>query len=174
MFHVLIVDGMTVRVYETTPTGNTLHEFAAFHNPVAHQHERELVTSRPGRVVNRAAGFRQSFDPKVTAKEYQTQRWLKLVGVQLQLLLANRRSDAVILVASPRILAELRRHLPAKVRALIHAEFARDLVHLPQNVLAQRLQPTVRAAARRALRSQPVSRPSLARRSRPRISAAPT
>lgn len=110
----------------------------------------------------------------MTAKQYQTQRWLKLVGVQVQLLLANRRGDAVILVASPRIRAELYRHLPARVRALIHAELARDLVHLPQNVLAQRLQPTVRAAARRALRLQPVSRPLPARRGRSRVSASPT
>lgn len=173
MFHVLIADGMTVRVYETNPTADALHELAVFHNRVAHQHERDLVTSRPGRVVNRAAGIRQSYDPKVTAKQYQTQRWLKLVGVQLQLLLASQRSDAVILVASPRLLAELRRHLPARVRALIHAEFARDLVHLPQNVLAQRLQPTVRAAARSALRSQPVYRRLPARRGRSRMSTSP-
>jgi protein required for attachment to host cells len=167
MFHVLIAGNETVRVYETSPTGGALHELAVFHNQVAHQHERDLVASRPGRVVNRAAGIRQAYDPKVTEKQHQTQRWLKLVGVQLQLLLARARSDALILVASPRMLAELRRHLPVRVRALIHAELARDLAHLPKNMLAQRLQPTLRAAARSALRSQPVYRRLPARRGGP-------
>jgi protein required for attachment to host cells len=173
MFHVIVADSQTVRVFETNSTGSTLDELLVFRNEAAHQHERDLVTARPGRVVNRAAGVPQSFDPKVSAKRILTQRWLKGVGTQLQSFLASRRSEAAILVAAPRMLADLRRHLPNRVRALIRAELARDLMHQPVIVLRKRVQSAVRTAARSTLKFQPVYRGSPGRSSRPRIAALP-
>lgn len=169
MFHVIVADSHAVRVFETNSSGAALEELVVFHNRSANQHERDLVTARPGRVINRAAGIRQSFEPKVSAKQYLTLRWLKVTSLQLQAFLAARGSEAVILVAAPRLLAELRRHLPGGVRALIRAELARDLMHQPIIALQKRLQPSVREAARSVLRSRPVYRRLSARSRRPRI-----
>ena len=147
MLHVVVADNSTVRVYETIALGSALVAIAAFHNPVG-KHERDMVTSRPGQVINRAAGIPQSYEPKVSARQQLTQRWLKLVGAQLQLLLTGHKSAGMILVAAPRLLAEFRRQLPTRTRALILGQLARDLTHHPVSVLTKRVQPAMRAAAR--------------------------
>lgn len=170
MLHAIVADSQTLRVFETSLTDSTLNEIASFDNQVGNQHERDLVASRPGRVVNRAAGIRQSFEPKVSAKQTLTQRWLKVVALQLQPLLEGRDSRAVILVAAPRMLADLRRHLPASVRALICTEVPRDLMHQPILELQRRLQPAVRAASG-SLRSRPIRRRLSGRSARMRKSA---
>lgn len=46
---------------------------------------------------------------------------------------------AVILVAAPRALAELRKAVPASVQNLVVAEIAKDLVNLPIAVIEKRL-----------------------------------
>jgi protein required for attachment to host cells len=152
MFHVIVADGHAVRVFETDSKGAVLYELVVYRSQVG-RHERDLVAARPGRVINRAAGIRQTFDPKVSAKQRLTQRWMKLVGLQLEPFLASRGSEGVILVAGPRMLADLRRLLPAETRARIRAEIARDLAHQPKVALRKRLQPVVRAAARSVLQS---------------------
>lgn len=146
MFHVLLVDSHAVRVFETDPKGETLDELVVYHNQTG-KHERDVVTARPGRVVNRAAGICQSFEPKVSARQNLTQRWLKAVGLELQSFLASHDSEGLILVAGPRMLANLRRLLPSAVRTLIRADIAHDLIHQPVIALRERLQPVVRAAA---------------------------
>jgi protein required for attachment to host cells len=146
MFHVIVADSHAVRVFETGAKGERLDELVVYRNQ-AGKHERDVVTARPGRVVNRAAGIRQSFEPKVSARQYLMQRWLKAVGLGLPSFLASHDSEGLILVAGPRMLANLRRFLPSAVTTRIRAEIPHDLIHQPVIALRKRLQPVVRAAA---------------------------
>ena len=148
MFLAILADNQTLRVIEVAPIGMALREVAEFRNRAAACHERDLVTARPGRVFNRAAGTRQAYEPKTSAKQTLTRRWLKAVGVQVQSLLSERGVQALILVAAPRMLAEMRRALPASVLTQVRAQLARDLIHQPNMILRKRLQPCVRAAMR--------------------------
>lgn len=58
MFHAIVADGHAMRVFETDARGAALDELVMYRNQ-AGSHERDLVTARPGRVMNRAAIMRR-------------------------------------------------------------------------------------------------------------------
>jgi protein required for attachment to host cells len=148
MFHVIVADAKTVRVFESEAENRGLGELAVFHNPDAKAHERDLVADRPGRIASSANKARQAYAPKASARQYALERWLKLIGAQLRSLLAARRSEGVALVAAPRLLAQLRDALPARVSDLPRVELSRDLAKQPLASLERRTQPTLRELRR--------------------------
>ena len=153
MIHAIVADARTVRVFEGSPPGRALAEVAVFRNQAGGHHERDLVSDRPGRVVNSASGARQAYEPKVRASQHVMQRWLRAIGPSLEDLLEVRSSESLVLVASPRMLAQLRKALPVAVRKRVTGEVRLDLAQQPLGELKKRLQPALRAAAIKALRT---------------------
>ena len=70
MFHVIVADAKTVRVFESEAENRGLGELAVFHNPDAKAHERDLVADRPGRIASSANKARQAYAPKASARQY--------------------------------------------------------------------------------------------------------
>lgn len=165
MIHVLTVDGSVARLYEVTGARPPLKEIVDFGNSVARLYERDLVSSPPGRAANRAAGVHQAFEPLVSAKRHATQQWLRGMG-QLLATLIDKRSGGLILVASPRLLADLRQLLPSQVKKRIVSEYGRNLSGLPRRELAERLAATITAAQRRIAQPQVLQAVARARRLR--------
>jgi protein required for attachment to host cells len=159
MIHVLVADTRTVRMLEGS-TSSTLAEVVTYRNPAFARHERDLVSDRPGRVINAAGRIPQTYEPKVSAKKHSMATWLKSIGAPLQKVVEGRNSDGLVLVAAPRTLAQLRKSLPAALRKRIVAELALDLAGQPLSALRKRLQPTFRGAARKRSQAEPVYRGS--------------
>jgi protein required for attachment to host cells len=153
MIHAIVADARTVRVFEGSPPGRALAEVAVFRNQADGHHERDLVSDRPGRVVNSASGARQAYEPKVLASQRVMQTWLRTIGPSLRALLEGRSNESVVLVASPRMLAQLRRALPAAVSKRVAGELRLDLAQQPLGQLKKRLQPAMRAAGIKAVRA---------------------
>ena len=55
MIHALVADTRTIRVFEASPPGRTLAEFAVF-DAAAGRHERDLFSDRPGASSMRQPG----------------------------------------------------------------------------------------------------------------------
>lgn len=153
MIHAIVADSRTVRVFEGSPPGRALAEVAVFRNRAGGHHERDLVSDRPGRVVNSASGARQAYEPKVRASQHVMQNWLRSIGPSLKALLEARSNESVVLVASPRMLAQLRKALPAAVSKRVRGELRLDLAQQPLGELKKRLQPALRTAAIKSLRA---------------------
>lgn len=147
MIHAIVADARTVRVFEGSPPSRALAEVAVFRNKAAGHHERDLVSDRPGRVINRASGAHQAYEPKLRASQVVMQSWLRAIGPSLKGLLEARSNDSLVLVASPRMLAQLRKALPVAVSKRVTGELSLDLVQQPLGELKKRLQPAMRAAA---------------------------
>lgn len=153
MIHAIVADARTVRVFEGSPPSRALAEVAVFRNRAAGHHERDLVSDRPGRVVNSASGARQAYEPKIRASQHAMQSWLRAIGPSLGALLEARSNESIVLVASPRTLAQLRKALPAAVSKRVTGELPLDLAQQPLGELKKRLQPALRAAATKAVRA---------------------
>lgn len=147
MIHVLTADGSIARLYEVSGEKRVLREIADFGNSIAALHERDLVTSRPGRASNRASGSRQAYEAS-SEKQLLTHRWLAGVAQSLQPLLASRDCQCLILVASPRLLSEFRALLPKSLQKKVLVEHSRNLAGLPLSTLNVRLRPAVLSAVR--------------------------
>ena len=150
MMHAIVADSRTVRVFEGSPASRALAEVAVFRNQAAGHHERDLVSARAGRVINRASGAHQAYEPKVRASQHVMQTWLRAIGPSLKGLLEDRSSESLVLVAAPRMLAQLRKALPAAVSKRVTGELRLDLAQQPLGELKKRLQPALRAARRPA------------------------
>lgn len=150
MLHILIADRRTVRVLENAGPGPALTEIAIFRNAAAGRHERDLVSDRPGRVMNVAAGTRQSYEPRTSARLHAMQVWLRELRPSLRELLRSHNNERLLLVASPRMLAELQRQLPPDIRNRVAGTVPLDLVRTPLCVLRGRLQAILRTTGRRA------------------------
>ena len=170
MMHILVADARTVRVFQSSAAPRSFSEIAVFRNSAAGRHERDLVTDRPGRVINRAAGRRQAYEPRTRARQHSMQIWLKQAGPSIRELLESHDTEGLLLVAAPRVLAELRKCLPSQVSGRVIGELPVDLARQGPAALRVRLQPALRDAARRALRAEPVYRAATADRSRSRVS----
>lgn len=153
MIHAIVADARTVRVFEGSPPSRALAEVAVFRNQAAGHHERDLVSDRPGRVVNSASGAHQAYEPKVRASQHVMESWLRAIGPSLEALLDARSGESLVLVASPRMLAQLRKAFPAGLRKRVTGEVRRDLAKQPLGELKKRLQPALRAAALKAVRA---------------------
>jgi len=149
MIHALVADTRSIRVFEASNLAAAPAEVAVLRNPDAGRHERDLVSDRPGRVINRAAGRHQAYEPKSSPMQHAMQVWLKQVGPSLFELIDSRQSDAVVLVAAPRMLANLRKSLPATLRKRVKGEMQVDLTHASAASLKKRLGPAMAAAARK-------------------------
>jgi protein required for attachment to host cells len=150
MIHALVADTRSIRVFEASDRAAAPAEVAVLRNPDAGRHKRDLVSDRPGRVMNRASGGHQAYEPKTSPMQHAMQVWLKQIGPALRELIESRRSDALVLVASPRMLANLRRSLPASIRKRVAREMPLDLAHASAADLKRRLRPAMAAAARKS------------------------
>lgn len=157
MIHVLVADNRSIRLFEARPPQCRLEELAIFRNLALGKHERDLQSDRPGRVVGGVSGVHHSYEPSTRPSEHVRQHWFRSVGPSLQSFLADRRSDALVLVAAPRVLSFLREGLPATLRRRVAAEVRLDLGRHPPSALTRRLLPTLRTVLRKSLPARSAS-----------------
>ncbi|WP_129781917.1 host attachment protein [Peristeroidobacter soli] len=145
MIHAIVADTRRLRVFEAVADRAPL-ELAVFANPAGGKPERELVSDRPGRVINSASGAHQALQGHTPAREHALQSWLKDIARPIRELLDARDSTGLILFASPRLLPMLRQCLPASAQRLIHKQVTLDLARQPSGALRKRIEPALRIA----------------------------
>ena len=97
------------------------------HNPSTH----EQGSDRPGRVFTRAATNRRSGVEATDWHELEKHRFARQIADALKDLVGSKKTKAIVIVAPPRTLADLRRAFHADVRNTIIAEIGKDLTKHP-------------------------------------------
>ena len=91
----------------------------------------EQGTDRPGRVFKRAGTNLRSSVDTTDWHQLEKERFTKHVASALEHLVRREKVKAIIIVAPPRTLAELRNAFHADVKGRIVAEIDKDLTNLP-------------------------------------------
>jgi protein required for attachment to host cells len=91
----------------------------------------EQGTDRPGRVFKRAGTNLRSGVDATDWHELEKERFAKCVASALEHMVRREKVKAIIIVAPPRTLAQLRNALHADVKSRIVAEIDKDLTKLP-------------------------------------------
>jgi protein required for attachment to host cells len=91
----------------------------------------EQGTDRPGRVFKRAGTNRRSGVETTDWHELEKERFAKRVASALEDMVRREKVKAIIIVAPPRTLAELRNALHADVKSRVVAEIDKDLTKFP-------------------------------------------
>jgi protein required for attachment to host cells len=104
-------------------------------NPATHAQG----TDRPGRTVS-SAGTQRSAMEGTDWHEIEQHLFAGRVAEALERVVRERHVKALVVIAPPRTLAELRHAFHADVKARIVAEFNKDLTKLPLIEIEQHLQ----------------------------------
>ena len=97
------------------------------HNPPTH----EQGTDRPGRGFKRAGTNRRSGMEETDWHELEKERFVDHVAAAMEQFVRSEDVKAIVIVAPPRTLAELRRALHADVKKRVIAEVEKDLTKHP-------------------------------------------
>ncbi len=108
-------------------------------NPDAHRRDAELGEDRPGRAFDSLGPQRSAMEPRETPKEAAKKDFARELVAELEAAIASGEAEAVVLVAPPKFLGELRALMPASLAAKVREEVAKDYTRLPRAELFERL-----------------------------------
>jgi protein required for attachment to host cells len=98
-----------------------------------------IMADRPGRSQSSAGARRSAMEYRTDPVRVRDREFAALVAETFADALKGNRVEGVALAAPPRMLGDLRSHLPSAVRRLVIAEIDKDLVKLQPAALARRI-----------------------------------
>jgi protein required for attachment to host cells len=104
------------------------------HNPATH----EQGTDRPGRTFSSLGGVRSSVD-QTDWHKLEEHRFAAQVAATLERIVRERGVEALVVVAPPRTLADLRKAIHRDVKKKIIAEIGKDLTKHPVDQIEKHL-----------------------------------
>lgn len=108
-------------------------------NPDVHAKAHELGEDRPGRAFDSVGPHRSAMEPRETPKEAAKKDFARELVADLDAAVASGQPQAIVLVAPPRLLGELRAIMPASLAAAVRDDHAKDYTQLPRAELFARL-----------------------------------
>lgn len=140
---IIVADRAGVRIYEARSGDPELHVLDEIANTALGRHERDLVASRAGRRRNPATRQPQEIAPRSRARDNAVGAFARAIARRSSTRARLRGHDALILVAEPRMLGEIRSRLSKASLARLASQVAKDLTHVDAAVLARRLRPAL-------------------------------
>lgn len=118
-------------------------------DPLAHLHDRDFVSDRPGRVFDHASsasGRRGATAHHGTGGERKPRRqeagkFARQIANLLDAAHRNGEFERLVLMAPPGFMGALREALPDSLRSTVAAEIGKDLVHAPASRVRSYLPP---------------------------------
>jgi len=108
---ILVADGAKARLLERIGANAPLTPASAkcFSDPEARAPTRDIGADRPGRVQESANAARHAMEPRVDWHRYAKEQFAKSVAGALEEAALQKKYEALILVAPPQALGDLRR-----------------------------------------------------------------
>lgn len=138
---ILVADGAKARILERMePQGAVLPASdQCFSEPEARAKTRDVGADRPGRVHESADTARHAMEPRVDWHRFAKEQFAKSVAGALEDAAKSRKYEALILVAPPQTLGDLRGALGQHAKALVEGEVGKDLTNIPDHEIAAHL-----------------------------------
>ncbi len=131
---IVIADGEHARFVQPD-ADNTLRTVGSLDSASAHLRSRDIGTDRPGRAFESGAVARHAVGQRHDLHAMEKERFLRLVGKQINDASAHCEFDELLLVAPPRALRELREGLDMATQAKLVSTLEKDLVKTPDHEL---------------------------------------
>jgi protein required for attachment to host cells len=140
----LVADSARARILSTDRIGSHFETVASFESEDAHKPSHELGSDKPGRAFERGIPSRSAMEPHTAPQRVAKQQFDRDVAQALNQAAGQNQFDALVLVAPPRTLGDLRRHLDDSARDRVSEEVGKDLVKLPEPDLQVQLRDLLR------------------------------
>lgn len=150
---ILVADQSEARFYDLG-AHNALQLVGRLVDPLAHLHDRELASDRPGRKFDRArlrarrrgAAAHHATGGERTPRKHEAESFARRITAELEK--ARQRGDfeGLIVMSGPAFLGLLREALSDSIRTTLVAEVAKDLLHQGVDAIIGHLPPLPAAA----------------------------
>ncbi len=145
---ILVADQSEARFYDLGPH-NTPLLVGRIADPLAHLHDRDLVSDRPGRKFDRApltggrrgATAHHATGAESSPRKHETESFARRIAAELEHGRQRGDFDGLIVMSGPVFLGVLRAALPESLRAALVAEVTKDLVHQGVDAIVGHLPP---------------------------------
>ena len=127
---IVIADGEHVRFVQPD-AANTLRTIGSFDSATAHLRSRDMGSDRPGRAFESGVSARHAVGQRHDLHAMEKEKFVRLVGEQINAAAGQNEFDELLLVAPPRALGELRDALDAAAQAKLVGMLEKDLVKTP-------------------------------------------
>lgn len=136
---VVVANGSKARIFTTHSSHDPLVEKESLVAPEMRLHEQDMVSDLPGKNRSNSAGH--AYDDEVNPKRYEMVRFATYLSEYLDDATNKDLIARLVIVASPALLGELRKHITDKTSDLMVYELAKDLtafspdeirMHLPK------------------------------------------
>jgi len=146
---IVVASQADVTFYDTQNIGDKLEVTGRLTDPLAHLHDRDFKSDRPGRFSDHAplvGGRRGATAGHGTGGERRPRKheaiiFAQKIATELEQAHQADRFDRLIVMAEPGFLGVLRKALPSSLSSAVIAEVAKDLAHQPESAVRAHLPP---------------------------------
>ncbi|AZT83329.1 host attachment protein [Marinobacter sp. NP-4(2019)] len=136
---VLVADSSRARVFQMPQPRGDLEELTTMVNPAARLKEHDLVSDSPGAHGDGAMAGRHRMPQKNTARSIANREFAREIAQWLRQAHNENRFDALVIVAAPHFLGELRPELDEQVRQMVTEEMSLDITRASPSEIAATL-----------------------------------
>jgi protein required for attachment to host cells len=132
---IVAADEHRVRIFEVEGKQSNFREYEDFINPEARMKGRDFNTDAAGRYFGKGQGAGDTSDPRVTATQHTTDLFAKSIGEYLNKARLEQRYDKLRVIAFPKFLGALRKHLSKATQETVEDEISKDISQFaPQQI----------------------------------------
>jgi protein required for attachment to host cells len=136
---IVVADQAEAIFYDTASLQAPPKEVAHISDPLAHQHDRDFSSDRPGRSYESFGGQRHAIEREDDPRQREAVRFAKRISRRLDEARRKGEFDELIVVAGPPFLGLMRKELSRPTRERVVHEIRKDLVHSPVESLRRHL-----------------------------------
>ena len=140
---IVIANGTKARLYFNDGPGHGLKARPDLDMARKEQHARDIQSDKPGRSFESQGGARHAIEYASDPQRVAERRFLGDIIARLRELEHDSAFDRLVLVASPKVLGDMRRLLPRSLGAKIYVDVNKDLTHLSDHDLVQHLKDVI-------------------------------
>jgi protein required for attachment to host cells len=136
---IVVADQAEAIFYDTPSLQAQPKEVAHISDPLAHQHDRDFSSDRPGRSYESVGGQRHAIERENDPRQREAVLFAKRISQRLDAARRKGEYDELIVVAGPPFLGLMRKELSRPTRERVVHEIRKDLVHSPVESLRRHL-----------------------------------
>lgn len=115
------------RLFTADSASAPLVEIQSMVHPEAKMHEQDITSDLPGKSTARSGAGGHSYTDETRIKGHELTVFAKQIAEQLETADNEKAFSHLLLVASPKMLGELRSHLPERIKEKIVFELDKNL-----------------------------------------------
>lgn len=138
---VLVADGGQARIFELQRKPYEFRQVAELISQALHVPSRKLVSDADGRSFHVQGPGSHAKQPRSDPHDQAEDEFTRALAIKLDKAVGLGRFDHLAVIAEPKTLGRLRRHMSKALAARVSQETALDLVQLP----VRRLEPKVKS-----------------------------